>query len=269
MKQFSWLNLSESLKLRVTDFVDETLRILKNKNIVGIYLHGSLAMGCFNPEHSDVDILIVIEKAMNVQEKFSFAKMVLKISKNPIPLELSILKLDDFRPWKYPTPFEFHYSEDWRDKYDKELKNSDWQKWNDKQRTDPDLAAHITVTYHRGTRLYGKDIKKVFPKIPFSDYLDSIARDVVWALNENMRYKNPVYLILNYCRVLAAAREKKVLSKYEGGEWGLKNLPRRFGDIIHTAMKIYAGEEVRKEFDQKILDEFINYSLFFLDLEQI
>lgn len=29
-------------------------------NLVGIYLHGSLAMGCFNPDTSDVDLLLVV-----------------------------------------------------------------------------------------------------------------------------------------------------------------------------------------------------------------
>ncbi|MDF2804920.1 MAG: hypothetical protein K0S61_4825, partial [Anaerocolumna sp.] len=33
-------------------FVESYCNILKN-NLIGIYLHGSLAMGCFNPESSD------------------------------------------------------------------------------------------------------------------------------------------------------------------------------------------------------------------------
>ncbi|MGN7761522.1 nucleotidyltransferase domain-containing protein [Paenibacillus sp. 22594] len=32
-------------------------------NLLGIYLHGSLAMGCFNPLKSDVDFLVVVKKA--------------------------------------------------------------------------------------------------------------------------------------------------------------------------------------------------------------
>ncbi len=30
--------------------------------LVGVYLHGSMAMGCFNPEKSDIDLIIVIKE---------------------------------------------------------------------------------------------------------------------------------------------------------------------------------------------------------------
>ena len=30
-------------------------------NLTGVYLHGSLAMGCFNPKKSDIDLLVVVE----------------------------------------------------------------------------------------------------------------------------------------------------------------------------------------------------------------
>ena len=32
-------------------------------NLLGVYLHGSLAMGCFNPKKSDLDLLLEIGRA--------------------------------------------------------------------------------------------------------------------------------------------------------------------------------------------------------------
>ena len=29
------------------------------KDLTGVYLHGSLAMGCFNPQKSDIDLMVV------------------------------------------------------------------------------------------------------------------------------------------------------------------------------------------------------------------
>ena len=37
--------------------------ILKD-NLVGIYLHGSAVMGCFNPDKSDLDLIIVVNEAI-------------------------------------------------------------------------------------------------------------------------------------------------------------------------------------------------------------
>ncbi|WP_143521958.1 nucleotidyltransferase domain-containing protein, partial [Pseudomonas sp. 2995-3] len=40
-----------------------------SEDFVGFYLHGSLAMGKFNPNSSDIDVLVVTKKAMTVETK--------------------------------------------------------------------------------------------------------------------------------------------------------------------------------------------------------
>ena len=42
-------------------FTKRSVDILQ-ENLVGIYLHGSAAMGCFNPRSSDIDLIIVVRK---------------------------------------------------------------------------------------------------------------------------------------------------------------------------------------------------------------
>jgi len=265
LKKYSWFNCPENIKKQIEILINKTQKIF-NGNLVGIYLHGSLAMGCFNPNRSDIDLLIVTMNPLGIDKKLEFAKMVLEISENPIPLELGVLKLSNFKPWKYPTPFEFHYSKDWREKFENEIKNGMWKTWNDNEKHDFDLAAHITVILHRGICLHGPKIEEIFEEIPFSDYLDSIIKDVIWTKEQNFEDKDPIYLILNYCRVLAAARARKILSKFEGGIWGLENLPKSFNSIINQALKVYTGESNNNEFSKKTLEEFIDYTLTSLDL---
>jgi streptomycin 3"-adenylyltransferase len=36
-------------------------RDILGDNLHGIYLHGSLALGCFNPARSDIDVLVVVD----------------------------------------------------------------------------------------------------------------------------------------------------------------------------------------------------------------
>ncbi|QHS21759.1 nucleotidyltransferase domain-containing protein [Virgibacillus sp. MSP4-1] len=46
----------------VQSFVNQLAQIYQTQlkaNLIGIYLHGSLAMGCYQPGKSDIDILAV------------------------------------------------------------------------------------------------------------------------------------------------------------------------------------------------------------------
>ncbi|WP_245585925.1 nucleotidyltransferase domain-containing protein [Paenibacillus pinihumi] len=50
----------------------ELFRVELGSNLAGIYVHGSVAMGCFNPEKSDLDLLVVVYKKLSrdVQDNF-------------------------------------------------------------------------------------------------------------------------------------------------------------------------------------------------------
>ena len=50
----------------INDLVVICKRILGNK-LTGIYLHGSMAMGCFNADKSDIDIIVIIEDNIMVE----------------------------------------------------------------------------------------------------------------------------------------------------------------------------------------------------------
>ena len=44
-------------------FTEKSKEILKD-NLVGIYLHGSAVMGCFNPLKSDLDLIVVVKDSV-------------------------------------------------------------------------------------------------------------------------------------------------------------------------------------------------------------
>ena len=49
--------------IRQLDYISVSLCEIEQENLIGIYLHGSLAMGCFHPHHSDLDMLVLVEHA--------------------------------------------------------------------------------------------------------------------------------------------------------------------------------------------------------------
>jgi predicted nucleotidyltransferase len=223
--------------MSITNFVyqlqKETTHIL-NGNVIGFYLHGSLAMGGFNQAKSDIDVLVVTKHALTSNTRKRLAMFLLTHSNSPYPIEISFLHEDQLLNWQHPCPFDFHYSEYWRKHYEEKVLN-DSSAFNHEMLTDPDLAAHITIINHRGICLEGREISDVFPVIPPSDYISSIIGDYVECL-ENI-VQDPVYCILNMIRVYRYLLEDVISSKEEAGEWGLNTLPQK--ETILKVVKCY------------------------------
>ena len=74
-------------------FVAKSQEILLD-NLVGIYLHGSAVMGCFNEKKSDIDLLIVVNKAITNEVKRKYMDMVVELNTYAPEkgIEMSIVK---------------------------------------------------------------------------------------------------------------------------------------------------------------------------------
>ena len=144
-------------------------------------------------------------------------------------LEMSVVLKQHCTEFVYPTPYCLHFSNSHKEKYKQDI----MQHIQKMQGTDKDLAAHFTVINHYGITLQGEDKNTVFSPVPAEHYIDSIIFDIENAVEEIAC--NPVYITLNLCRVLAYIRERKVLSKADGGIWGIKHLPQ-YSDIIKNAI---------------------------------
>lgn len=221
---------------------DKTRDVMR-ENLVGIYLHGSLAMDCFHPDKSDIDLLVVVRHRVPDKQKRRYMDMIVELNRQAPAkgIELSVIREAVCRPFVYPTPYELHFSAahlGWYlsapEDYTRRMKG-----------TDKDLAAHAMILYHRGKTLYGKEIREVFSPVKESDYLDSIHSDVEHARDEITACNS--YLILNLCRVLAYKNERLILSKREGGEWGLEHVPAAYRPLILEALRDYRGMEDPKK----------------------
>ena len=256
MTQNGWAACSSETQNQIESLIS-ALKNALDDDLVGIYLHGSLALGCFNPDRSDIDILVITKQAMTVEMKRDIAELLLQHSLNPAPVEISFLARAHIAPWQYPTPYDFHYSEDWREKVEKELKHGKWKKWNDEPKTDKDLAAHITVTRARGVALHGKSIAEIFPAVPEEDYIDSLVEDFHWARQRMSQH--PTNFILNSCRVLAYLLDRQILSKDEAGQWALNLVAEEFRETVNHALEAYRGNRRDEDFAKHAMMEFAGH----------
>jgi streptomycin 3"-adenylyltransferase len=229
--------------------------ILKD-NLVGIYVHGSIAMKCFHWNKSDIDFIVVVNDRLSPDIKLKLMETIGKL--NPYaPLkgfEMSVVLMKYCRDFKYPTPFELHYSAMHLAWYRRDA--ADYCK--NMQGEDKDLAAHFTIIRKCGIVLCGKPAEEVFGPVLKDYYLDSIKSDIEAAASGIM--ENPVYYVLNLCRVLAYVKEELVLSKEQGGKWGRDNLDRRYQDLIARALRCYQTDETMTA-DKKETEAFCKYML--------
>ena len=141
------------------DFVDATCKAFGD-NLVGIYLHGSAAMGCFNPASSDIDLIVVIKDALDFDKRRAYIDDMVRLNARAPKkgLEVSVVRREVCDPFVYPTPFEFHFSPMYLDA----CVNAPDEYARSVGHSDPDLAAHFTVIRERGRVLLGEGIPAVF-----------------------------------------------------------------------------------------------------------
>ena len=240
----------------ILNIIVKKYKEILGSNLVGIYVHGSMAFNCFNWDKSDIDFLVVVDKKLSKNEKLNMLEVLetLRAQSPAKGLEMSVVLKKYCIDFQYPTPYELHFSKDWLERY---LANP-LLLCDDRIKTDNDLAAHFTVICHVGITLYGVPIRDVFGEVPKEDYIDSIKNDVK---NGNIEIiKNPMYIILNLCRVVAYIKDNLITSKEQGGNWALNNLPNEYSGIINQALSSYRLCE-KPEMDEKEAQKFCNYML--------
>jgi len=237
----------------VREVLSETLsgvHSVLRENLIGIYLYGSLAMECFNPKSSDIDIILVVRKRLSKEQGKKIIEFLKGVCSKDRRIELSIVCEDVVRNPQYPIMVDLHY-EYWGDIFENEKDN--------------EILSNLYTTRKRGFCVWGAPTSDVFSEIPAQYHLRSVKEDIEHTrkyLHENperVGYDPAVYWVLTSCRILAFIREGKVLSKLEGGQWGLANLPEEYHDLVKQALSCYQGKKKERIWNHEKLEAFANY----------
>lgn len=240
-KPQSWQDCDKVVRDFVTGFVSE-LELRLGHTLVGVYLHGSLAMGSFYRPKSDIDLLVVVEHTLSVDERRAVAETTAQLSL-PSPtignIELSVILAETAKRIPVPVPFEVHYSAAWRDRILDGAVNFSVDRF------DIDLQSHLAYVIQRGMVLQGAPIDNVFGPIDWRVFMDGVLGDVNWIVEDDRIIEIPTYGVLNICRVmqLLAENDKRVHSKDEGGAWALQNLPVEHRPVVELALSGYRSSK--------------------------
>jgi hypothetical protein len=184
--------------------------------LVGVYLHGSLTLGCFNPALSDLDLLVVTKRPLTPTEREALGRLLAGSGR----IEISFLAAPSLRPWRHPAPYDLHFSS---------------KAGLVGPGEDEDLAAHFTVAHNAGVALRGPAPADVFPQVPWEDYEDSLRRD----LESCGEHGGRLYAVLSPARIWATLTERVIHSKASGAAWALARAPEEFQPLLSRALETY------------------------------
>lgn len=210
----------------MTAYVEEltaaTAQIL-GEALVGTYPHGSLVLGGWRAETSDVDVLVVVSRPLTASEKTALAA-ALSEGELPCPavgLELSVV-LDSVAADPTPRPaFELHVTTAPEDaKVVDGLGHPG----------DVDLVLHFAVCNALGY--------PGFAPVPRAMLLAQLADELLWGA----RHNPSAYAVLNACRAWLYAAEGRLVSKVEGGLWAAERLTGADLELVRSALALQTGE---------------------------
>ena len=173
-------------------------------DLVGVYVHGSAALGGFGPG-SDLDVLVVADGDADWP---GLGAQLLVDGGHPRPLELSVVGASAALHPSSPWPYHLHV-------------NSGESRFGlGAGRGDPDLIAHYAVVRTAGIAVSGPPADSVFGHVARRYFVEYLREELRWGVeNADQRYA-----VLNTCRSVAYARSGRVLSKVDGGVWWLEEL---------------------------------------------
>jgi hypothetical protein len=203
--------------------------------LVGVYAHGSFALGCFNPHVSDLDVLVVTSGALTPAQRSALGPLLAARPR----LEIHFLSQPDLLPWRHPASYDLHFGSEGPVGPGK----------------DHDLAAHFTVTREAGIALVGPPPRDVFPDVPWDDYEDSLLRD----LESCGEHGGRLYAVLSPARIWATLTERVVHSKASGAAWALERAPEEFRPLISQVVETYRSGTSQPWFNRDEVRPFVEF----------
>lgn len=217
----------------ILDRLTEAYERILQENFVGLYVHGSIALGCFNPVKSDIDYVCVVREEPDDEAKKRIMQETLRLDAYAPEkgLEMHILRLKDCLQPVHPSYFCLHYSRAHTENalrdiaaYVRSMKGY-----------DPDLGGHLTILHACGLCWKGLPTRDVFAPVPREMYLASILDDVIPGCGDE------IYRICNLCRVWGYLADGLVLSKRSGPEWALSQKSEHSGAIQEALLCYNTG----------------------------
>lgn len=223
------------------------------KNLVGMYIYGSISYGDFKKHRSDIDIFVFVNK---------------KISKKDIEVLKRIFDQPEIKNnyWFEKLEIDFIFIKDIESI--KNVINTTCLRGGKLVNAKIEgLSMDLKNLLDCGIILYGPEPKTFIPKIK-NNVLNEALGEKFIHIKENypkwhkIDFWNQMYLTVQLCRIIYSIKNNdKVVSKKKATKWCSKNAPQEFRKMIKIALKGIDDWEkpINKEVGEK-LSNLMNYT---------
>ena len=238
----------------VLDGLLPDVQAILGDKFTGLYLHGSLAYGDFNPQTSDIDFLVVTDGHLSAETFSTLQEMHARLFASGLAwsqkLEGAYIPKDDLRrhdPAHAPVPWlgaDGHFAQ--------ESLGSDWiiQRW---------------ILREKGIVVAGPPPASLIDPVSAEDLRDAVRGSLRewWSppFPSPERFQSGeyrAYAVLTMCRSRYILEHGRIASKPEAARWAMQTLREPWVELVRKAM------DWRNDMDFDIPEEtieFINFTL--------
>ncbi|MBC8099461.1 MAG: DUF4111 domain-containing protein, partial [Armatimonadetes bacterium] len=174
----SWENCPTDTRVQVEGVITGCQAALGD-DLTAVYLYGSLAMGCFNPALSDVNLMLVTAQPLSAPQSDALAQAVHALDGQPHALDVTVIEQAQLDPWQHPPTAAWRSQAAWH--------------------TDTDLTARLVMARERGIALLGEPLYTLLPDVPSEDFIDGLLN--IFDSVQGKLQQQPVNSVLTMCRV--------------------------------------------------------------------
>jgi streptomycin 3"-adenylyltransferase len=202
--------------------LEGSTRHVLGEALVGVYPHGSLVLGGWRADRSDIDVLVVVDRILLPLEQSRLADAWTEDAL-PCPgvgLELSVVTKETAGSPSARPPFELHVT---TAPQDRKVVDGHGHPG------ELDLVLHFAVCRSLG--------HPVFAHVPHRLVMAQLADELTWAVEHNPSE----YAVLNACRAWRYAVDRSLVSKVDGGRWAAERLDGPELGLVRAALAAQTG----------------------------
>ena len=227
----------------------ERLPLILGRNLVGVYLYGSLTQRAFDPERSDVDCIVVTRRDLSDAQ---FRR-----------LKAWLAEAAGSNPWASRLQMQFLI----RDEVLKMNSRACLYQFGVLARGGSDGNPIIWMNVlESGVVLHGPRPETFVPEITREILFQALVREVGYLREEIIEKPESAwrdvtsyraYAVLTLCRILYSHSHYRVVSKKRAALWALKRLPEEWHELIVKALE---GDGRRSKIPLRRIRKFIAFA---------
>jgi len=202
-------------------------------NLVGAYLHGSIAFPEYNPKAGDIDFYVVVRRSLNRREIESLNRLHRSLAaKYGFGNKLDGFYIPYATARRRENPRNLVYGA-----HGRIHRGGSDDAW-------PLHREHFARWAY--LRLFGPGASRIFPRAYWSEIRTALYRQLVYA--RKIIDSDPWWSVLNLCRLVYNFEKGGIaVSKLGAAKWALKRLPSRWKPVIRSAVRTYKGVADRRD----------------------